>query len=88
MRGGGVGEKSKASKTIHNEANSSIVRDDFGKSSHIGERLLHCRVIVRPPTNDLHKLSDTQSILMYQSVVNIKKIKGLSFSELSFKLKQ
>ena len=28
---------------------------------------LHCRLIVAP-TNDLHKLSDTQSILMYVSL--------------------
>ena len=35
------------------------------------------------PSNDLHKLSDTQSISMYHSVV---KIVGLSFSKLSFKV--
>ena len=35
---------------------------------------------------DFHKLSDTQSILMYHSVVNVKKIAVLSFSRLSFKV--
>ena len=37
-----------------------------------GKRLLHCRLIVAI-TYDLHKLSDTQSILMYHSVVKVKK---------------
>ena len=36
-------------------------------------------------TNDFHKLSDTQSILMYYSVVKVKKI-GLRFSQLNFKV--
>ena len=36
-------------------------------------------------TNDFHKLSDTQSILMYHSVVKVKKI-GLRFSQLNFKV--
>ena len=35
-------------------------------------------------TNDFHKLSDTQSILMYHSVAKVKKI-GLRFSQLNFK---
>ena len=35
------------------------------------------------PSNDLHKLSDTQSILMYHSVVKVKKNRGLEF----FKIK-
>ena len=39
------------------------------------------------PSYDLHKLIDTQSILMYHSVVKVyKKIAVLSFSKLSFKL--
>ena len=40
------------------------------------ERLLHCRLIVAmgPPTNDLHKLLDTQFILMYHFVVKVKKL--------------
>ena len=38
-----------------------------------------------PPSNDLHKLSDTQSILMYHSVVKVKKIPFLNFSKLSLK---
>ena len=36
-------------------------------------------------TNDLHKLPDAQFILMYHSVVKVKKIASLSFSKLSFK---
>ena len=42
-------------------------------------RLLHCRLkvaITWSPANDLHKLSDTQSILMYHSVVNVKKLQA------------
>ena len=39
-----------------------------------------------PPAYDLHKLLDTQSILMYHSVLKVKKIAGLSFSKLSFKV--
>ena len=40
------------------------------------ERLLHCRLIsaitcIGPPANDLHKLSVTQSILMYHSVLKV-----------------
>ena len=53
------------------------------------ERLLHCRLIFAipwPPENDLYKLSVTQSILMYHSVLKVKKIAGLSFSKLSFKV--
>ena len=40
------------------------------------ERLLHCRLISAitwTPANDLHKLSVTQSILMYQSVLKVLK---------------
>ena len=43
------------------------------------EGLLHCRLIIGPQTNDLHKLSDTQSILynidvsQYHSVLKVKK---------------
>ena len=40
------------------------------------ERLLHCRLIffiTWTPANALHKLSVTQSILMYHSVLKIKK---------------
>ena len=36
-----------------------------------------------PPLNDLHKLSDTQSILMYHSVVKVEKNLGPQF----FKIK-
>ena len=36
-------------------------------------------------SNDLHKFSDTQSILMYHTVVKVKKIMGLSL-KLSFKV--
>ena len=56
------------------------------------ERLLHCRLISTitsltwTPSNDLHNLSVTQSILMYYSVLKVKKIVGLSFSKLSFKV--
>ena len=39
--------------------------------------------LLGPSSNDLHRLSDTQSILMYHSVVKVKKILGLSFSKLS-----
>ena len=35
---------------------------------------------------DLHKLSDTHSILMYHSVVKVKRIIVLSVSKLSFKV--
>ena len=35
---------------------------------------------------DLRQLSVIQSILMYQSVVEVKKIIGFSFSKLSFKV--
>ena len=40
------------------------------------ERLLHCRLIsaiIWTPANDLHKLSVTQSILMYHSVLKVLK---------------
>ena len=37
-------------------------------------------------TYDLHKLSDTQSILIYHSVVKVKRITVLSVSKLSFKV--
>ena len=37
------------------------------------------------PTNDLHELLVTQSVLMYSSVVEVK-MTGLSFSKLSFKV--
>ena len=53
------------------------------------ERLLHCRLIFPitwTPANDLHKLSVTQSILMYHSVLKVKKIAGLNFSKLSFEV--
>ena len=47
------------------------------------ERLLHCRLIFpitwTPAANDLHKLSVTQSILMYHSVLKVKKNRGLEF---------
>ena len=55
---------------------------------YVCERLLHCRLIFSITwtlTNDLHILSVTQSILMYHSVLKVKKIVGLSFSKLSFK---
>ena len=51
------------------------------------ERLLHCRLIsaiLGPLANDLHKLSVTQSILMYQH--SVLKVVSLSFSKLSFKV--
>ena len=38
------------------------------------------------PANDLHKLLDTQFILMHHSVLKVKKIAGLSFLKLSFKV--
>ena len=40
------------------------------------ERLLHCRLIFAitwTPSNDLHKLTVTQSILMYHSVMKVLK---------------
>ena len=46
------------------------------------ERLLHYRLIFAitwTPTNDLHKLLVTQSILMYHSVLKVKKNRGLEF---------
>ena len=50
------------------------------------ERLLHCKLIFSitwTPANDLHKHSVRQSILMYHSVMKVKKIVGL---KLSFKV--
>ena len=51
------------------------------------DRLLDFRLTVTitwTPSYDLHKISDTQSILMYHSVLKVKKIAGLSFSILRF----
>ena len=45
--------------------------------------LLHCRLIVGLLTNDMHKLLDTQSLLMYHSVVKV--VKKLQAAKLSFK---
>ena len=38
------------------------------------------------PTNDSQKLTDIQPILMYPSVVKVKKNRGLEFSKSSFKV--
>ena len=77
-----------------NEAIKYLIKKGFSKElsemfvDYVGGRCvyLHCRLIVvklGPPSNDLHKLSDTQSILMYHSVVKVKKNLGLEF----FKIK-
>ena len=59
----------------------------FFKSDHICERLSlqvdSCHNL-DPLHNDLHKILDTQSILIYYSALKVKKITGLS--KLSFKL--
>ena len=46
----------------------------------ICDRLLHYRLTVGPPSYDLHKISDTQSILMYHSVIDSFKNRGPEFS--------
>ena len=43
-------------------------------------------IITWTSINNLHKLSDTQPILMHHSVGSLKRIVGLSFSKLSFKV--
>ena len=45
----------------------------------ICERLLHCRLIVAITWYDLHKISDTQSILMYHPVLKAKNLQALVF---------
>ena len=45
-----------------------------------------CGSLHEPPKFFSFKLSVTQSILMYHSVLKVKKIVGLSFSKLSFKV--
>ena len=53
------------------------------------ERLLYFRLIfsyLGPPANNLNKLSVTQSIVMYHSVLKVVTIVGLRFSKLSFKV--
>ena len=56
-------------KRVH--ADSSLLMAVMGSSI---DGLLHCRLTVTitwTPSYDLHKISDTQSILMYHSVLKV-----------------